>query len=539
MIQMLNSAGAGWGEFIFLAVVQNTAFLAVVLLVLRLLRNAPARVRYLVALAGLVKLVLPPFLPIPDVAVMAENAPDGYGGMIPFVSGAAGGSAADISLPAGESLTLAGALLGIWALIALAGLLYSVAGSVRLALRLRGASAAGTKDLPAVAGIGRVRVLRSDRIAMPITVAFLPGRIYVPASWDGWTGSCRRMVLLHEMAHLKRRDGVFLMMQIIVRTVYFFHPLVAVLDRRLSEYREMACDDATVGMNRDSGVEYSRYLVEIAESVMRCPAVCGSASALIRRKNELLRRVSYQLEEGRMRSISRTRVMSLAAAIVLLAVSLSWYRGEASAGDRQQAPSPPARPAPSERPAPPAPPGVPEERESRAVNVLLQSDGAVIDGRKVGMDELAGALDLYGDVDREDIVVKLVCDDDVPMSDVKVFQEMLTKQGISKISYVNSEGRGLPLQLPPQKALDRLEEMPESMIIDVSVCADGLKKVGKRKVTEGNMAGVLREELSAQPLAIVVIHNGAETSYGDFTKVLEIVKEAGAERVVVKFDCGK
>ena len=234
-----------------------------------------------------------------------------------------------------------------------------------------------------------------------------------------------------------------------------------------------------------------------------------------------------------MRSISRTRVMILTAAIVLLAVSLSWYRGEASAGDSQRTPSPPA--APAERPAPPAPAGVPEEREAGRSMCRCRTTRSMIDGKKVSMDELLNSLDLFGDIDREEVVVKLICDDDVPMSKVKFFQEMLMKQGISKISYVNSEGRGLPLQLPPQNALDRLEEMPESMIIDVSVCADGLKKVGTRKVTEGDMTGILADELAAQPLAVVVIHNEAETSYGDFTKVLEIVKKAGAERVVVKF----
>ena len=172
------------------------------------------------------------------------------------------------------------------------------------------------------------------------------------------------MVLLHEMAHLNRHDGIVLIMQIFARAIYFYHPFVALLDRRLSEYREMACDDATVGRDRDSGVEYSRYLVEIAESVVRCPAVCGSASALIRRKNELLRRVSYQLEEGRMRSISRTRVMVLMAAIVLLAVSLSWYRGEASAGS--DVPVPPTQPA---APVHPAPPSQESTGSIRSINV--------------------------------------------------------------------------------------------------------------------------------------------------------------------------
>ena len=534
MIQMLNSAAAQWGEFFLLAVIQNTIFLGLVLAALHILRNAPARVRYLVALAGLLKLVLPPFLRIPSLPAITEKATGGYGGLIPFISGSGDGSSAVTSSAAGEILTPAAVFLGIWALILISGLVISVAASARLALRLRDARPVNVNDIPAIPGIENVRILRSDQIAMPITVAFLPGRIYVPTAWDGWTLSCRRMVLMHEMAHLNRHDGIVLIMQIFARAIYFFHPLVALLDRRLSEYREMACDDATVGRDRDSGVEYSRYLVEIAESVVRCPAVCGSASALIRRKNELLRRVSYQLEEGRMRSISRTRVIVLMAAIVLLAVSLSWYRGEASAGD--DVPVPPATPV---TPAPPAPPEEGSESGKREVTIFLESDGVDIDGMSIDMSQLVKALSKVGGEDPDNVMVIFVCDDDVSMSQIHMFHEALEEAGIDKIRYGQDNGEGLALQLPPQKVIDRIEELPVELIIDVVVRENGDILVGTRKVKAGELTDVIKELLDESPNGIVIIHNDKATSYGDFTKVLEMVKKAGAERVVVKFGDGE
>jgi len=528
MIQILNSAAAQWGEFFLLAVIQNTIFLGLVFTALHILRNVPARVRYLVALAGLLKLVLPPFLRIPSLPAISEKATGGYGHLIPFISGSGDGSSAVTSSAAGEILTPAAVLLGIWALILIAGLAVSVAASARLALRLRQARPVDIKDIPAIPGIEDVRILRTGNIAMPITVAFLPGRIYVPAAWDGWTRSCRRMVLLHEMAHLKRHDGIVLIMQIFARAIYFFHPLVAVLDRRLSEYREMACDDATVGRDRDSGVEYSRYLVEIAESVVRCPAVCGSASALIRRKNELLRRVSYQLEEGRMRSISRTRVMVLMAAIVLLAVSLSWYRGEASAGSDYPAPPPP-----------PKPPAEASESGKRTVNVAIESDGVEVDGKSIDISQLVEALRNVAGDDPENVMVMFVCDDDVPMKDVRIFHEALGEAGIDKIRYGQGEGEGLALQLPPQKAIDRLEEMPAEMIIDIFLFENGDANVGFRKVEPDELKSVLEDELEKQPLAIVVLQNDANTSYSHFAQVLKVAKNCGAERIVVKFSDDK
>jgi beta-lactamase regulating signal transducer with metallopeptidase domain/biopolymer transport protein ExbD len=528
MIGMLNGAGTVWGEFFLLAVLQNTIFLGIVFAALYLLRRAPARVKYIVALAGLIKLVLPPFLRLPALITMPEKASGSYGSLIPFVTGSAGSSAAATPEAGAQGLTVSGALLGIWMAIVITGLLFTAAASARLALKLRGACAADRDDIPDLPGVRGIRILRSGNIVMPMTVAFFPGRIYVPAAWDEWSMSCRRMVLMHEMAHMKRRDGIFLIMQIIAKAIYFFHPFVFVLDRRLSEYREMACDDATVGSDRDSSVEYSRYLVEIAESIVRCPAVCVSASALIRRKNELLARVSYQLEEGRMRSISRTRVIVLMAAIVLLAVSLSWYRGEASAGGDY--PDPPPPPKPSSVPA------VPGEGGKRTVNVALESDGAEVDGKSIDMSQLVEALAVVGGEDPENVMVSFVCADDVPMSDLRIFHEALEAAGIDKIRYGQSGGEGLALQLPPQKALDTLKELPAEMIIDVSVGAGGPVMVGSKKVTSANLSDVIADELSRQPHGIVVIRNEDETTYGDFTRVLRLVKEAGAERVVVKFE---
>ncbi len=530
MIQMLNSAGATWGEFFLLAVVQNTIFLGLVIAALHIFRNAPARVRYLIAFTGLVKLVLPPFLRIPSIMTIPEEGVGGYGSVIPFVNGSESGSVSTV-ISAGENLTAAGVFLGIWAIVVIAGLVLPVAASVRLALKLRKAGPVDPGDIPWISGIGNVRILRSDRIAMPITVAYLPGRIYVPMAWDEWTMSCRRMVLMHEKAHMQRHDGLVLIMQIIARAIYFFHPLVAILDRRLSEYREMACDDATVGGDRDSGVEYSRYLVEIAESIVRGPSVCGSASALIRRKNELLRRVSYQLEEGRMRSISKTRIMILMAAIVLLAVSLSWYRGEADTIDPQ--PAPPVQPDPAAHPAPVAPPS--QENSKRAINVSLASDGAEVDGKSIDLSLLVEALKSVGGDDPENVMVRFVCADDVSMGQVRMFHEALGEAGIDKIRYGKSDGEGLTIQLPPREALDRLAEMPETMIIDVVVGKNGGVVVGARNVEIDELKGVIEKKLEETPVAIVVIHNDEATSYGDFTKVLALAKKAGAERIVVKY----
>jgi biopolymer transport protein ExbD len=121
------------------------------------------------------------------------------------------------------------------------------------------------------------------------------------------------------------------------------------------------------------------------------------------------------------------------------------------------------------------------------------------------------------------------------MDQLSIFHKALTEAGIDKIRYSRSEGEGLTVQMPPQKAIDRLEEMPGNLIIDVAVRANGDISVGTRKVKAGELTSAVKERLDETPTGIVVINNDKATSYGDFTKVLALVKDAGAERVVVKF----
>ena len=61
MIQMLNGISSGWAEYFGWAVLQNTLFLAVLFLLLRFMRRAPAHIKYMIGCVGVIKLLLPPF----------------------------------------------------------------------------------------------------------------------------------------------------------------------------------------------------------------------------------------------------------------------------------------------------------------------------------------------------------------------------------------------------------------------------------------------------------------------------------------------
>lgn len=72
-------------------------------------------------------------------------------------------------------------------------------------------------------------------------------------------------VMTHEIAHVVRRDHLAVLAQQLLAAVFWFHPMVKVLNRRLSQAREEVCDNHVLG--RASRVDYGYTLLGIAESV--------------------------------------------------------------------------------------------------------------------------------------------------------------------------------------------------------------------------------------------------------------------------------
>lgn len=95
--------------------------------------------------------------------------------------------------------------------------------------------------------------------------------VLVPSDAGSWPTEALRRALVHELEHVRRCDWATLLFSRVVCALYWFHPLVWVVSRRLSLYAEQACDDAVVA--DDDAVEYASLLLELAErsSIARHP----------------------------------------------------------------------------------------------------------------------------------------------------------------------------------------------------------------------------------------------------------------------------
>lgn len=104
----------------------------------------------------------------------------------------------------------------------------------------------------------------ADNLSGPIATGWLRPCVLLPEGLpEQLDAEQLRAVLLHELAHLARRDTVELMLQQTAAILFWFHPLVSLLNRRLARTREEICDNHV--LRRVSSTGFSRALLRIAQ----------------------------------------------------------------------------------------------------------------------------------------------------------------------------------------------------------------------------------------------------------------------------------
>lgn len=500
MIDFLNECGRLWYEPFGLMVVQNTVFLGVVFAALYWLRNASARVRYAVAVLGLVKLVVPPFMSANVTSAPTYVALSSLATLPHRAMAIPGGNEASP-----VTITLAGFLLMIWFFVAAGVVLHTVVATRRLHGTLRHAEDAHDVDAVRFMRETGVRVRISDRVPVPMTVGVFPETIFVPPHWRVWTASGRQAVLRHEMAHIHRRDGLVRVFETCVRALYWFHPLVPILTRRIDLYREQACDERAAPPHRDGRIVYSRQLVEIAEHLLQRSSVRGSASALMRRRNELLGRINYLTREGSAMKMSKGRTVVFAVMFVVTATTLSWYRGVAQ---------------------PPPPDG------HAAVELSLASDGRVtVDGKKTEIPQIGKYI--QGKIGDQQAVVYIKCDEYVAMKTLFEVHAVLREAGILKVSYAEMGGGQMPLVLPSEQLIEMARTMPEKDVVHLQVLKGGKCVLGGVKLTPDQIHEFVEKQLAENANVIVSLKMADDATYSQYVHALKELKKAEANRIFI------
>lgn len=144
-----------------------------------------------------------------------------------------------------------------------------------------------------------------------------------------------RAVLAHEACHLRRRDNLMAALHMLVEMLFWYHPLVWWIGRRLIDERERACDEQVLREGH-APQHYGEAILAVCEHYVaaRLPCVAGVSGSDLRRRIELIARNPVIAALGRSRRLVLGALALLGVALPIAAGVVGWRSSQVRALNR-------------------------------------------------------------------------------------------------------------------------------------------------------------------------------------------------------------
>ena len=296
---------------------QSTLFAGVVWLLTLALRKNRARVRHGLWLAASIKF----FIPFSVLIALGgqlhlRNAPAAIPSNVyvvmdqvsqPFTA-----PVVAVAVPPAPSL-LPAVLLRMW-IFGFIGIVVSWWVRWR---RIRAAVRAGSPvqlDLP-------IRAMLSPTLLEPgVFGIFRPILLLPEGIFDRLTPAQLQAVIAHELCHVRHRDNLIAAIHMFVETVFWFHPLMWWIGKRMVEERERACDEEVL---REFGEPkaYAEGILNVCKLYVESPLTCvsGVTGANLKKRIEAImtNRIGLRLNFAKKAALAATVTAALAMPIVV------------------------------------------------------------------------------------------------------------------------------------------------------------------------------------------------------------------------------
>lgn len=334
--EMLNSFAESWAHFMLGGLIDGSILFALLcLLWLPLRRRVSAQFGYCLFLLVLLRVVLPLQVTLPhwcefpspthetarvlriagkdrpvaqlptmtdDIEIVLEDEPlDLHRSQAPIPS-----ITVVASPPSRLSLT-AQIMLG-WATVVVGLLVWTLVMQLRLRRVLHrttqieaGRFELNLDELRTRVGVRQhVSILTSCELVSPAVAGLWRPRILLPADFaDHLTPQQLRWTILHELAHIRRRDLWLAAFQKVVQIVHFFNPAVWLTNWMINRQREYACDDAALAAGNVPRRECAAAFLSIVERASQRPEAVPLALSFLRSPNPFRRRLMRILDTDR------------------------------------------------------------------------------------------------------------------------------------------------------------------------------------------------------------------------------------------------
>ena len=138
-----------------------------------------------------------------------------------------------------------------------------------------------------------IRLMTCRGFATPCALGLIHPTLILPE--QDWEGEELTLVLTHELIHIRRYDSWIRLLSVIARVVYWFNPIVYLLEIQMNQYCEQACDEAVIqNCTLEQRQRYGSLLLRQAGSSHSLPILSTGFMLKPKQLQERLARVINQ-----------------------------------------------------------------------------------------------------------------------------------------------------------------------------------------------------------------------------------------------------
>ena len=188
-----------------------------------------------------------------------------------------------------------------------------------------------TREVAEWQGLRRpVTLLLTDQSDLLATWGLLRPCVLLPPHAREWPGDRIRIVLCHELAHIRRHDWFVQITAEAVRIAFWFNPLIWIACTRLRRDSEQACDDAVLRQQVPAR-EYAGLLLDLAKKC-RKPTSTWASAVPMARPSTLERRIAAMLNPATNRATpSRQSIIMIVLLLLAITVPTAAFRAAQTA----------------------------------------------------------------------------------------------------------------------------------------------------------------------------------------------------------------
>ncbi|NGP88530.1 M56 family metallopeptidase [Fodinibius halophilus] len=158
----------------------------------------------------------------------------------------------------------------------------------------------------------------SKEATIPYTYGWRNTKIVIPADLKS-DSDALCMAVQHELMHIKHNDFLFNTINIFVRSLFWFHPLLHYLYNSSEEYREITCDNEVLAQNTFSKKQYASLLYELAQREYRTQLAMSMAV----NPSSLKKRIKILSDNTNFTSKLRTSFLIALTSAVFIVLAIS------------------------------------------------------------------------------------------------------------------------------------------------------------------------------------------------------------------------